>query len=298
MRKGASVPFFILVIFAQLIQFNMTTQTKKSPGRPRKAQTATPVAPAAPAKKKRGIKRKEQINQNKEYEILKGGGVAFMLPQKGVTVYDEENDTVREIRYCPNEQSIFRDEQSENARRESVVFRNKKLFIPKDKPNLRKFIEMHPLNKANGGNVFAEVNKKLEAESQLKREFLLTDAIALVRDTDIQELLPVALYFQVNINQPVAEIRFNLLRIAKNKPQEFIESFDSPQVQARSVVIQAKDYQIIRVAQDAVYWFDSNGLIVSVPVGQDAVDVMVRFCLTEKGASVLSSLEERLERLA
>ncbi len=106
----------------------MTTQTKKSPGRPKKAQApAQAVAPAAPAKKKRSIKRKEQVNQNKEYEILKGGGIAFMLPQKGVTVYDEENDSVREIRYCPNEPSIFRDEQSENARRESVVFRNKKL---------------------------------------------------------------------------------------------------------------------------------------------------------------------------
>jgi len=35
-----------------------------------------------------------------------------------------------------------------------------------------------------------------------------------------------------------------------------------------------------------------------VPVGQDPLDVMVRFCLTEKGSSVLSSLEERLERLA
>ena len=106
------------------------------------------------------------------------------------------------------------------------------------------------------------------------------------------------MYFKVNINSPVSEIRFNLLRIAKSKPQEFIESFDSPQVQARSVVTQAKDYQIINVKSDGVYWFDSNGLIVSVPVGQDPVDVMVRFCLTEKGSSVLSSLEERLERLA
>ena len=101
-----------------------------------------------------------------------------------------------------------------------------------------------------------------------------------------------------DVNTPVSEIRFNLLRIAKRKPQEFIEAFDSPQVQARSIVVQAKDYQIINVKDEAVYWFDSNGLIVSVPVGQDPVDVMVRFCLTEKGASVLSSLEERLERLA
>jgi hypothetical protein len=277
----------------------MNTPTKKAPGRPKKVQPDAQVAPPAPAKKKKpAIRRREEVNQHKEYEIIKGGGIVFMLPQKGVTVYDKENDTVREIRYCPNEQSIFRDEQSENAKRESVSFREGRLFVPKEKPNLRKFLEWHPLNKANGGTVFGEVNKKKDAEKELQKEFLTTDAVALVRDTDIQELLPIAMYFNVSINSPVSEIRFNLLRIAKNKPQEFIESFDSPQVQARSVVTQAKDYQIINVKSDGVYWFDSNGLIVSVPVGQDPLDVMVRFCLTEKGSSVLSSLEERLERLA
>jgi len=277
----------------------MNTPTKKAPGRPKKVQPDAQVAPPAPAKKKKPtIRRQEEVNQNKEYEIVKGGGIVFMLPQKGVTVYDKDKDTVREIRYCPNEQSIFRDEQSENAKRESVSFREGTLFVPREKPNLRAFLEWHPLNKANGGTVFSEVNKKRDAEQELKKEFLTNDAIALVRDTDIQELLPVAMYFKVSINSPVSEIRFNLLRIAKSKPQEFIESFDSPQVQARSVAVQAKDYQIINVKSDGVYWFDSNGLIVSVPVGQDPLDVMVRFCLTEKGSSVLSSLEERLERLA
>ncbi len=278
----------------------MTTQTKKSPGRPKKAQAAPPVEtppPAAPAKKKRSIKRQEQVNQNKEYEIIRGGGVVFMLPQKGVTVYDSDSDTVREIRYCPNEPSVFRDEQSENARRESVTFRDGRLFVPKDKPNLRVFLDMHPQNKVNGGNTFKEVDKNKDAETELKKEFLMTDAVALVRDKDINDLLPVAMYFNVNINTPVSEIRFNLLRIAKRKPQEFIEAFDSPQVQARSIIVQAKDYQIINVKAEAVYWFDSNSLIVSVPVGQDAVDVMVRFCLTEKGSSVLSALEERLDKL-
>ena len=55
---------------------------------------------------------------------------------------------------------------------------------------------------------------------------------------------------------------------------------------------------MINVKSNGVYWFDSNSLIVSVPVGQDPVDVMVRFCLTEKGASVLGDLEDRLEKLA
>jgi len=276
----------------------MNTPTKKAPGRPKKVQPDAPVASPAPAKKKPSIKRKEQVNFNKEFEIPKNGGVVFLLPQKGVTIYDNDKDTVREIRYCPNEPSIYIDEQSQNARREAITFREGRIFVPKDKPNLRLFLEAHPLNMANGGQLFKEVNKKVEAEQELKKEFLQNEAIMMVREKSIEELLPVAIYFNVNIDQPTSEIRFNLLRIAKKKPSEFIEAFDSPQVQVRSTVKQAADYQILNVKKDGVYWFDSNGLIVSVPVGQEPLDVMVRFCLTEKGSSVLSSLEERLERLA
>ena len=271
-------------------------QPKRSPGRP-KAPAAAATAPAPAAPKKRTIKRQENLTKTVEYEIPKRAGVVYMLPQKGITVFDEENNTVREIRYCPNEPSIWVDEQSDNAIKESVAFREGKLFVPREKPNLKKFLDVHPMNMTNGGKVFKEVDKQRDAERELEKEFKLTEAVAMVRDKDIQELLPIALYFKVNINQPTSEIRFNLLRIAKNKPQEFIEAFDSPQVTTRATIQQAGDYQIINMKADGVYWFDSNRLIVSVPVGQDSMDVMVRFCLTEKGAPVLSDIEERLDRL-
>tara|TARA_Y100000385_G_scaffold161430_1_gene167454 strand:+ start:2588 stop:3418 length:831 start_codon:yes stop_codon:yes gene_type:complete len=276
----------------------MSKETRRAPGRPKKVQTETVVAEKPLKRKTPLIKRKEQELQNAEYEIPRGGGVVFMLPQKGVTIYDKENDTVREIRYCPNEPSIYVDEQSENAVRQSVTFRNGRLFVPKQKPNLKLFLDNHPANSVNGGNTFKEVNKKRDAEKELEKEFLTTDAVALVRDSDLQELLPIAMYFKVNINSPVSEIRYNLLRIAKSKPKEFIESFDSPQVKTRSTIQQAKEYQMINVKADGVYWFDSNSLIVSVPVGKDPVDVMVRFCLTERGASVIDDLEDRLGKLA
>ena len=275
-------------------------QTKKRPGRPKAQPKAEPTAvvEAPVAKKTLPIKRKEVVNQNAEYELVRKSGIVYMLPQKGVTMYDEEKDTVREIRYCPNEPSIWRDEQSENAKRQSVIFNEGRLFVRRDQPNLRAFMDKHPLNVANGGKMFRMVDKKRDAEQVLEKEFLLTDAITMVRDKDIQELLPVAMYFGININTSVSDIRYNLLQLAKKKTQEFIESFDSPQVRTRSVIQQAADYQIIKLAKDSVKWFDSNSMIVSVPVGQDPLDVLARFCLTEKGSSVLSTLEERLERLA
>lgn len=274
----------------------MAQQTKRAPGRPKAQAAATTAAPAAP--KKRVLKRKEEDNRTVEFEIPRRAGIVFMLPQKGITVYDEENDTVREMRYCPNEPSIWADEQSDNAVKQTVAFREGKLFVPKEKPNLRKFLELHPMNMANGGAIFREVNKKKDAETALKREFALSEAIGMVRDKDITELLPIALYFKVNINKPTTEIRYNLLNIAKSKTQEFIEAFDSPQVTTRATIQQAGDYQIINLKKDGVYWFDSNSLIVSVPAGQESMDVMVRFCLTEKGAPVLSDIESRLDKLA
>ena len=283
----------------------MSQQTRRA-GRPKKAESQqaeaqvmeAPVVKETPKKKKAPILRKEVENTHTMWEIPKNGGIAFMIQQRGITVYDKETDVVRQMRYCPNENSIWVDEQSDNAKKEAVIFRNGSLMVPKEKPNLRKFLENHPQNIANGGNTFRLVNETKKAEDELKKEFSQVEAIAAVRDKDIQDLLPVAIYYGLNIDRSTSDIRYDLLKIAKSKPGEFIQAFDSPQVVARSVIRQAADYQIIDLRKDGAYWFDSNGLIVSVPVGQKAMDVMTRFCLTEKGSSVLASLEERLERLA
>tara|TARA_R110000824_G_scaffold53154_6_gene147346 strand:+ start:24 stop:914 length:891 start_codon:yes stop_codon:yes gene_type:complete len=296
----------------------METKTKRSAGRPKpQAKKITPDSvvmdtpvvakevimeeldkPEPLKKKKKIIRREVEVNKATEFKIIKGGGIVFMLPQKGVTIYDKEMDTVREIRYCPNEPSIFIDEQSDNALRKTVAFRDGRIFVPREKPNLKAFLETHPGNKANGGSVFHEVNKRKESLEELEKEFLVNDAISIVRDRDINDLLAISMYFGININAPVSEIRYNLLRIAKSKPSEFMQSLDSPQVSCRSTIQQAKDYQILNLKKDGVYWFDSNKLIVSVPVGQDAIDTMVRFCLTEKGASTLDLIEERLDKLS
>lgn len=269
------------------------TTTRRAPGRPKKTAETT-----AAKKKTTVIRREKEVQLNAEFELIGKGGIVTMLPQKGVTTYDEEKDQVREIRYCPNEPSIWSDEQGDKAKKEAVIFRDGKLFVPKAKPNMRKFLEVHPGNKANGGNLFRVVDKRKDAEQELNREFLLTDAITIVRDKPIEDLLAVAIYHGVNIDGSTSDIRFNLLGIAKRKPQEFIDSFDSPQVMVRSTVQQAKDYQFIKTSNGSVSWFDTNQLIVSVPAGMDPIDVMTRFCLTEKGASTLDNLEEKLSKLS
>ena len=261
---------------------------------------AAPVAKEAPAKQvKRSapIKRKVEAPTSRVYQTVNGGGIVHMIQSKGITIFDEESGQVREMRYCPNEPSIWRDEQSDSARKEAVVFRNGNLIVPRTKPNLMEYLDRHPGNQANGGNNFKLIDNKKDAEVNLQKEFSVSEAIIAVRDKSIEELLPIAIYFGMNIDRNASEIRFDLLQRAKKNPTEFLGAFDSPIVKVRALVKQCQSYQIIALKNDGAYWFDSNKMIVANPAGHDCDDTLARFLMTEKGATTHSSLEERLEKL-
>jgi hypothetical protein len=275
----------------------MEQTTKRRASSTPKAAAVVTEAPAKQVKKSAPIKRKVEAPTSRVYQTVEGGGIVHMIQSKGVTIFDEESGQVREMRYCPNEPSIWRDEQSDSARKEAVVFRNGTLIVPRTKPNLMEYLDLHPANKANGGNSFKLVDNKKDAEVNLNKEFSVSEAIITVRDKSIEELLPVAIYFGMNIDRNASEIRFDLLQRAKKTPTEFLASFDSPIVKVRALVKQCESYQIIKLKEDGAYWFDSNKMIVANPAGHDCDDTLSRFLMTEKGATTHSSLEERLEKL-
>lgn len=277
----------------------MAQQTRRAPGRPKKTQETTVVEQPVTkvVSKKPPIRQKTEEVTHRIYEISRGGGVVTILRQKEIQIYDEESGQIRNLRYCPRENSPYVDEQSENSVREAVIFRDGRLLVPKEKPNLMEFLDLHPENEANGGHLFKLIDDKKDAEQELAKEFSQSEAIMMVREKDIQDLLPVAIYYGININRATSEIRYDLLQTAKKNPTGFIQAFDSPEVTTRAMITQAGDYQIINLKKSGVYWFDSNQMIVSVPAGMEPVDVMTRFCLTEKGAAVLSTLEDKLEKL-
>ena len=177
------------------------------------------------------------------------------------------------------------------------MFRDKLLMVPKTKPNLQEFLDNHPDNAANGGGVFKLIDKNASAEELLEKEFSQHEAVSLVRDKSVDELLPVAMYLDVNINQRNAEIKRELLIEAKSNPTKFIQLFDNPQVKCRSAVMQAVDFQILNSKQDGMYWYDTNRLIVSAPVGTQAIEVATRFFMTEKGATAYERVLEQLEKI-
>ena len=274
----------------------MNQTTKRPPGRPKKAAPAAAVA-EAPAKqqpKKKAIRRQEKVSATQEYKA-NGSGAVMMLMQSGITVYDEETGMVREIRYCENENSIWKDEQADRSVKTPVIFRMGRLFVNERQPNLRNFLEIHPENKANGGSLFELVDNLKKVEVDIDNEFLVNDAITMLRTKEIDELLAVALAYGMDIDRPTSEVKHDLLLKAKKSPKVFIESFDNPVVAMKSKIRQAISYQIINTKSDAVVWFDTNKHIISVPVGQDPVDVFVRYCMTEAAAPVVAEITRQLD---
>jgi|TARA_R110000824_G_scaffold4388_4_gene21182 hypothetical protein len=268
----------------------MSTTTKAAP---KAAQKKTPE----PKKGYSVIKKDAAPDTTKVFSINRGGGIVTKIKSEA-SVYDPETNLVRGIRYCPGEPSIFRDEQNQNSRREHILFRDGLLAVPYNKPNLAKFLELHPNNSANGGKLFKLLDNSRDSQEEVNSEFLTHDAVSLVRTKGSDEILAVALSLNINIEQKMIDIRREMLREAKSSPAAFIAMFDDPRVKTRSAVIQATDFQIISCKNDGIYWFDSGRLIISVPQGQDPKDIMVRFCLTEKGASVYEELVNRLEKLS
>ena len=275
----------------------MANTAKKPMGRPKAAPKAAPAATTTASKTK--VKRNilDEKKRDKVYNIVRGGGIWYKLKQSNITVFDEETGTVRQLRYSPNENSVFADEQSENIIREQIVFTNKTLTVPYNNPPLAKYLDLHPDNVANGGSEFILVDTERAAEVSLEKEFETLDAVGMVRDKSIDELIPVAMFLGINTNQKNMEIKRELLREAKSNPKRFIEMFDNPVVKVKSTIMSAVDFQILRADQDGLKWYDSNRLIVATPVGQDTISVMTQFCLTEKGAMVLEEIENQLSKI-
>jgi len=279
----------------------MEQQTKPSARRGRKpaakpAEQTTveqPAVPTAVTPTKPKVKRQEVQYEAREFKSTQSQAT-FMLMQSGVTVYDKEKNMVREIRYCERENSIYKDEQAPNSVKTPVIFRMGRLFVPKTKPNLMQFLTMHPANVANGGSMFELVDIKKKREVSLDSEFLVNDAINLLRNKELDELFSVAVAYGMDIDRPVAEIKHDLLIKAKTNPQSFIESFDNPAVAMKTKIRMAQKYNIIKLDSDGVRWFDSNHLIISVPAGKDPLDVFVRYCLTEAAVPVIEEIDRQL----
>ena len=210
------------------------------------------------------------------------------------SIYDEASDSVRAIRYIPQEDTIFIDEQTAKPMKQPIIFENGRLWVRRNQPNLKRFMDTHPGNESNGGNLFRMVDLNKRAKVDLSQEFEAMDAIQLIREKSLNEILAVATAFAVNTDRPVDEIKHDLVQYAKSNPKAFIESFDNPVIETKAIVRKAMSSGVVMHDRGHIKWVDNKGHILAIPVGQDPVEVFSRWCMTETGSVVLDEIKRQL----
>ena len=104
--------------------------------------------------------------------------------RKPLLHFDKEKGHQQELRYATNQKSPFVEEQKGVATLGHISFRSGKLIVPETKPNLIKFLELHPLN----GTLFFEYKPVEIATNQVDAIELEFNALSLAKKLEIDDL--------------------------------------------------------------------------------------------------------------
>jgi hypothetical protein len=127
----------------------------------------------APLKKEIEVKQpqapKWEVKDRSYYLLADGEPLTYVLQSKSsrrkpLLWWDEDKGVNREMRYASNQNSIFIDEQDNNAILEHIVFENGALFVPKQNQSLQKLLSLHHPKK---DVIYSEVDNIAEAKEDL-----------------------------------------------------------------------------------------------------------------------------------
>jgi hypothetical protein len=239
--------------------------------------------------------------ENKVY-ILKGKNSPPVLTiqtkhtrRKPLLWFDEKVGHQRELRYATNQNSPFVDEQRGVATLGHVVFKHGQLVVPDSKPNLQKFLAMHPKNET----LFFEYKPIEIAENQTELIELEFEALSLAKKLNLDELEAI---MRVEIGSKVRkmsskEIKRDALMFAKRKPAAFIMLAGDDNVQLRNIGIKAVEANILKLSPDnRVFSWGSNGRkLFTVPFEEHPYSALAAWLKTDEGLEVLKALEKKLK---
>jgi hypothetical protein len=260
------------------------------------------------------MKKTSEKLTEKSYRLTDSrSGEAFMLKtgrNKRLLAFDEEKKYNRAIRHCPNEVSIFIDEQSEHALVEPVIFRNGMLDVKKQDQATQKFLSFHPDNVANGGNWFEEINDEQEAGEDIEREELVTEIKQTVKakgdeEEGIYALEMVASILLNSVNEASkmskSELKRTIYQFADSDPYYFTDDegnvnvFDDEYSHRKYLVLRAIKDNIIKKSPNrkSILWVNSNKIIATAPQSIDLIEYFTDYLSTDDGILVIEEIKKR-----
>lgn len=221
--------------------------------------------------------------------------VIHILKSRNILWFDEEKGYEREIKYAENQKTVFVDEMVGNARLTHVIFRDGKLFVPKEKQTLQKFLSIyHPaLNKQ-----YKEHDPVKIAENDIDILELEIEALNMAREMDIDRVEAI---LRTDLGNRVTsmtskELKRDILLFARNNPQLFIELANDENINIRNVGIKAVEQGILKLSNDqrTFTWASNGRKLLTVPFDENPYSALGAWFKTDEGVEVYQTIEKRL----
>jgi hypothetical protein len=221
--------------------------------------------------------------------------LTYIIKSKGILWFDEKQGLQREIRYSPNQKSLFRDEQDDYARMEHVVFENGVLSVPRTKTLLQQLLsKYHP----EAGKKWAELDPQKEAVDDVEMIEIELEAMRLVQELEIEHLeaiLRTEVGSDIN-TMSSKEIKRDCYLFAKNDPELFIEIANDEDIKLRNLANRAVETGIVNLTDDNTVfkWASNNKKIMTIPFDEHPYTAFARFLKTDEGVDVMKAITKKL----
>ena len=257
-------------------------------------------------------KKKKEVEvvetQHPKWEIkdrqyyLKGLGspLTYVLQSKStrrkpMLWFDEEKGINREMRYASNQNSVFMDEQDNNAILQHIIFEDGVLFVPKTNQPLQKLLSLYHPKK---GYVYEEKDEVAEAKEQLVSIETEMEALNTAISIDIEQaeaILRVEIGSQVG-NMSSSEIKRDLYLFARKNPSLFLSLVKDDNVGLRNTAIKAVELGIIKLSQDQrnFSWASNDRKLMEVPFDENPYSAFAAWLKTDEGVEVYKSIQKKI----
>jgi hypothetical protein len=257
------------------------------------------------AKKKKQITIFRLVNKN-EKPSTEGRQypVSHRIPSID-EVFDETTGRNRKIQYVLGEQSIYADEQSSfNPVLGDIIFHNGSLPVQYQQVTLREFLEKsnynisNPERMSNKKSIFETVNLESNAEKDLESLESEFHVMETLMSMDAQKMVGYARAMEVDVDRSMYEIKHDMMVMAKNNPELFMEKISNPKLERKQVIMDAEEGKIltIDVVNRQVKWgFGSKQMITVIPVGLNPYDHFVDYTFETEGKEVFNKIVKLLK---
>ena len=234
----------------------------------------------------------------KDRTYLLSGGMSpltYKIRSVGMLWFDEDKKINRELRYAPNQKSLFVDEQDDRVQIEHVIFENGALYVPRTNVVLQQLLSnYHP----EAGKVWEEIDELQEAVDDIDQIELELEALKLVQELEIEHLEAI---LRTELGSEVTtmsskEIKRDCYLFAKNNPGLFTEIANDEDIKLRNLANRSVENGVVNLADDntTFKWAKTGKKILTVPFDEHPYTAFARFLKTDDGINVMKAIEKKL----